>query len=62
MIEQLAARFPVILGFGINRENVIELVETTGIKGLALQGGDEIRPGYREFDDLADMLELLEVD
>lgn len=36
----------------LNRQN---------IKGICLKGGDEIRPGQKDFDELADILESLEV-
>ncbi len=32
------------------------------VKGICLDGGHEIRPGLKNYDDLADILELLEVD
>ncbi len=59
---RLASRYPVLLGFGITPDNVLPLTEGTSIKGIALQGSQEIRPGYKSFDDLADILERLEVD
>jgi len=31
-------------------------------KGINLLGGDEIRPGFKDFDELADILEALEID
>jgi phosphoribosylanthranilate isomerase len=58
----LAEKYPVILGYGINTDNVDFLIEKTSITGIALQGGDEIRPGYKHFDELADILELIEVE
>jgi phosphoribosylanthranilate isomerase len=32
------------------------------VKGIALQGGQEIRPGLKTYDELADILEMLEED
>jgi phosphoribosylanthranilate isomerase len=58
----LAERYPVILGYGINADNVGLLIEQTSMAGIALKGGDEIRPGYKHFDELADILELIEVE
>jgi len=58
----LAKDFPLILGFNITDKNVMELVENTDIKGISLKGGEEIRPGYKDFDELADILETLEID
>ncbi len=62
IIKALSGQYPVILSFGITKENVSELIALPDLKGISLKGGDEIRPGYKEFDDLADILEMLETD
>jgi phosphoribosylanthranilate isomerase len=56
-----ASRFPMILGSNLTAGNVHEILEW-GFKGIALRGGQEIRPGYKNFDELADILETLEID
>lgn len=61
-VLDLAKDYPVILGFNIDDKNVMDLVENTSIKGISLKGGEEIRPGYKDFDELADILETLEID
>jgi phosphoribosylanthranilate isomerase len=50
----------IYLGFGINAENAKELSQMPGVSGLALDAGDEIKPGLRDFEQLADILESLE--
>jgi phosphoribosylanthranilate isomerase len=47
---------------GFDSENIKEYVATHGLKGIAMQGGNEIRPGFNHFDELADILEALDVD
>jgi len=42
--------------------NVESLFEELPLAGIALKGGDEIRAGYKDYDELADILELLEED
>ncbi|MFK7901000.1 MAG: hypothetical protein AB8B61_09610 [Cyclobacteriaceae bacterium] len=37
-------------------------VQTLSVDGIHLVGSQEIRPGYKDFDELADILEVLEVD
>lgn len=54
--------FKVILGFGITPETVKNILSTYEISGLALDSGDEIKPGLRDFDELADILEILQVE
>ena len=61
-ILSLASEYPVLLGYGVSPENLFKLVDTYPIKGIALVGEEEIRTGYKDFDKLAEILELLEVD
>ncbi|MCH6200958.1 phosphoribosylanthranilate isomerase [Aquiflexum sp. LQ15W] len=61
-LKILASTAEVLLGFGIEPETVKNLLETTGVKGIALEGSDEIKPGLKDFDQLAEILEVLEVE
>lgn len=51
-----------LLGFGISVSNIDNVLEKTEIQGIALKGGEEIRPGFKNFDELADILEKLETE
>ncbi|MEP2771953.1 MAG: phosphoribosylanthranilate isomerase [Fulvivirga sp.] len=62
IIKNLSATRKVFIGAGITKENVESILSETNAHGVALQGGDEIRPGYKDYDELADILETLEVD
>ena len=62
LIRDWSSSFPMLLGFGITAQNVSSLKESLGIEGIALKGSPELRPGYKEFDELADILEELEID
>lgn len=61
-LKSLSSRFPVLLGFGLDKETVKEELQAVEPAGIALKGGHEIKPGLKSFDDLADILETLEVD
>jgi phosphoribosylanthranilate isomerase len=61
-VLNIAEDYPVLLGFGLEEDNVQELLEQGNLKGIALRGGDEIKPGYKDFDELADILEAIEID
>lgn len=61
-IKNSSASYKILLGFGIDHQNVETVLSKTQVAGIALQGGDELRPGYKDYDELADILETLEVE
>ena len=60
-ILEIAQNYPMVVAYGFDAGNVLSLTETP-LKGIALQGGDEISPGLRDFDEMMDILEALEID
>lgn len=62
VVQKFSEKHPVLLGCGIQAANVHELLQKASLRGIALQGGEEIKPGLRDFDELADILETLEID
>lgn len=61
-LKKLDSLEKVVIGSGFDANNVSELIDTLEFKGISLKGGDEIRPGYKNFDELADILETLDTD
>jgi len=61
-IDQLSRFCDVLVGFDIHPDNVEKLLNESMVKGIALKGGNEIKPGFKDFDELADILEILETD
>lgn len=59
-ITTWAASYPVWLGSGITPHNLEKLL-ASGIKGIALYGGTESKPGFKDYDELADILEALDI-
>lgn len=59
-LRELASRFPVYLGFGLNKNNVSQALERIKPEGIGLQGGHEIKPGLKDFDELQDIFEEIE--
>lgn len=53
-------KFPILFGAGVTKENVLSVLNRHHYKGLSLRGGTEIKPGYYDFGELADILELLD--
>ncbi|AGA79794.1 phosphoribosylanthranilate isomerase [Echinicola vietnamensis] len=60
LVKDIAKKCDVLLGFGLEADTVENVVNETAVKGIALKGGDEIKPGLKDFDELADILEALE--
>lgn len=58
----ISAKNKIILGGGINVESVNRLIEKLPLFGISLIGGNEIKPGLKDFDALADILEALELE
>ena len=61
-IRQLASRHPVLLGVGVTAANAQQLLTDLPVRGLALRGGDEERPGNKDFGTLMDILEAIEAE
>ena len=61
-ISQVAALYPVLLNAGDSQVDIEKLLSETSVKGLALKGSHEIKPGFKDFDQLAQILEQLEVE
>ena len=61
-LKSLASQFPILLGYGIDSENVRNIAKKLNLFGISLKGKSEIRPGYKDFDEMADILEILEID
>ena len=62
LINKLLNQLNIFLGAGISPANANSLSELPGLYGFALDSGDEIKPGLRDFDQLAAILESLELE
>lgn len=61
-LSDLSKKTQLVLGSGFDAHNLDEVLKKIAPKGIALKGGDEIRPGYKDFDTMADILEALDAD
>jgi len=61
-VLELSHRFPIILGFGITKDNIHPLIEDSNLEGIALRGGKEEKVGFKDYEALADILEELETE
>ena len=61
-IVSLASQYKIMIGFGIDKHSIHSWINGTDIFGISLKGGTEIKPGFKDYDELADILEEIEVD
>lgn len=62
-VTSYCQQHPVILsGEKIEASTVLQVLKTIQPYGIELKGGTEISPGLKSFEQLSEMLELLEVD
>jgi phosphoribosylanthranilate isomerase len=60
-LEKVVPDFDVLIQV-TSVEGVRKVIDKTGIAGVALNGGTELRPGLKSFDELREILEYLEAD
>ncbi|MCF0058821.1 hypothetical protein [Dyadobacter sp. CY356] len=61
VLSEISKEYPILIGFGLDDEiTVNKLTETFPEIGIALRGSEEIRPGYKDFGSMMDILEALE--
>jgi len=61
-ISDIAAETPLVLGYGFYKDNVLNIINNTNLKGISLKGNNKPSAGLDEHEDLMEMLELLSVD
>lgn len=59
-LKQLAKQFKVYIGFGLDKNNINETLQQIKPSGIGLQGGHEIKPGLKDFDELQEIFEEIE--
>lgn len=61
-ILTLATHFKIMIGYGIDTQQIASWINGTDIFGIELKGSTEIKPGFKDYDLLADILEMLEIE
>ena len=59
-VKDLTKDLNVILNFPFNAENIIDLTKEFGPFAINIYAGGEERPGYKDFDELIEMVESLD--
>jgi len=61
LLKEWSKDFPIMLGFGIEADNLDDIIDL-GVQGIAIYGSNEERPGFKSYDEMADILEALDED
>jgi phosphoribosylanthranilate isomerase len=59
---RLSSEYSVLLGFGFDATTVNDILESTNLKGIALNGSEETQPGFKDYGEIMDILEAIEED
>ncbi|BDC99127.1 phosphoribosylanthranilate isomerase [Persicobacter psychrovividus] len=58
-VYELSKEYDIVLGFEVNQQSLPKLLNSE-IKGIAIKGGEEIRPGFKNYDEFEEILEALD--
>lgn len=59
-LREFSEEFPILLSLDFPAGQVESVLETTGVAGISVRGGEEEKVGYKSFDELDDLFEALE--
>ncbi|WP_439882825.1 hypothetical protein ACSX1A_06585 [Pontibacter sp. MBLB2868] len=59
-LAALAKEYSVYIGFGLDKSNINTTLQQIKPAGIGLQGGHEIKPGLKDFDELQEIFEEIE--
>jgi phosphoribosylanthranilate isomerase len=60
--QEFAEKYPILLEGDFSAVEVEKILSETSFKGFSLKGSAEIAPGLKDFDHLAEVLEILETE
>lgn len=60
LLKTLCENKKICLGGVVNKHNIISILDTINPWGIAIEGGEEEKPGLKSFEEMADIFELLE--
>ncbi len=59
-LADIAKQFNIYIGFGMDKNNINDTLQQIKPGGIGLQGGHEIKPGLKDFDELQEIFEEIE--
>lgn len=60
-VRELCAQYPVLLSLDFDEETLDEVLDTLNPLGLSFTGSEEEKVGFKSFEDIDDLFEILEV-
>ncbi len=60
LLKSISKAYPIYIGFGLDNANINSILKNIKPKGIGLLGGNEIKPGLKQFEELQEILEVLE--
>ncbi len=61
VLKNYCQKYPILLAFGITKENILQILASIKPAGIVLYGGNEISAGLKDMDNLAEILEMIEI-
>jgi phosphoribosylanthranilate isomerase len=61
-LKSWCLQYKIIIAFGVKKEDLDEIVNIIKPYGIGLKGGQEIKPGLKDFEALSEILEALEIE
>lgn len=61
-LAQIGSTHHILWALDITVQSVKNIIDSFNVKGICLKGGTEEKPGYKDFDDLADLVEAIQQD
>ena len=60
-LQTLSKKYPILISIGGSAAAFEKMLETTAIEGISVQGGEEEKVGYKSYDDLDDLFDVLAI-
>lgn len=60
-LQALSKKYPVLISIGGSASDFEKMLDTTAIEGISVQGGEEEKVGFKSFDELDDLLDVLAI-
>lgn len=60
LLKELCEAYDILVKFDFSKDNILEIIETLKPLGIDISGSDELQTGMQAFDEVGDIMELLE--